>query len=898
MFNAGETNGLTLSVVSLTSVSTTSTVELRVSSTDAFAMVNGATQTLTVTPQPTTPTQVVPPPVVVIEQVTFTVTLSPDTVVAGAEATLTVTPLSALPRLVTVSVDVFETGVLSNVFPSTLVFNAGETNGLTLSVMSLASVSTTSTVELSVSGDAFAMVNGATQTLTVTPQPTTPTQVVPPPVVVIEQVTFTVTLSPDTVVAGAEATLLITPLSALPRLVTVSVSVLETGVLSNVFPSTLVFNAGEASGLTLSVMSLASVSTTSTVELRVSSTDAFAMVNGATQTLTVTPQPTTPTQVVPPPAVVIEQVTFTVMLSTMSVTAGESATLTVTPLSALPRLVTVSVSVSETGVLSNVFPSELVFDTGKTTALMVTLDTLDTLSVSATVEVSVTTTDGFTTINGKTQSLVVTPQPTTTTPTQVIPPPTVVLEQVTFTVTLNPNPVVAGETATLTVTPLSALPRLVTVSVSVSETGVLSGMFPSTLVFSVGETTALSVSVMSSASVSTTSTVELRVSGDAATTINGAPQTLTVTPQPTTPTQVVPPPAVGIAQVTFTVMLSPDTVIAGESATLTVTPLSALPRLVTVSVAVSAAGMLSNVFPSTLVFNTGETAGLTLSVGSLASVSTTSTVELRLSGDAFTTINGATQTLTVTPLAPVIPPPVVLDHVTFTVTVSTLNVTAGDSVILTITPSEDLPRNVTLNIAVVDNGNALTNTPLTPFTIGMGTRAGTVITLNTDRTLSNSAMVEIMVSSDNYTTINNAMQILTVTPQQVTFTVTFSPNSVVAGETATLTVTPSGILPRDISLSIDYRDTNSVLERTPRRVLNFTAGTASAETVTIRTMSGMSQLSTVTIMVTTPDAFTTIVSGTQSLTVTPLAPVVPPVVVVEQVTFTVALSPERSDSWS
>ena len=301
------------------------------------------------------------------------------------------------------------------------------------------------TIEVS-GGDAFTTIVSPTVTLTVTPQ----------------AVTFTVTLSPDTVVAGETATLTVTSLVALPRLVTVSVSVSETGVLSDVFPSTFVFSTGKT--LSVNLVSLPSVSTTSTVELRVTSADAFTSVSGATQTLTVTSQPV----VVPPPAVVLEQVTFTVTLSPDTVVAGETATLTITPLSALPRLVTVSVSVSETGVLSDVFPSTLVISTGETTGLTLSVGSLASVSTTSTVELSVSG-DASTTVNGATQTLTVTPQPV------VVPPPTVVLEQVTFTVTLNPDTVVAGATATLTVTPLSALPRLVTVSVSVSETGVLSG---------------------------------------------------------------------------------------------------------------------------------------------------------------------------------------------------------------------------------------------------------------------------------------------------------------------------------------------------------------------------------------------------------------------------------------
>ena len=526
-----------------------------------------------------------------LEQVTFTVALNPDTVVAGATATLTVTPLSALPRLVTVSVSVSETGVLSGVFPSTLVFNTGETTGLTLSVGSLASVSTTSTVELRVSGDASTTVNGATQTLTVTPQ----------------AVTFNVSLSDTDVTAGDQSTLTVTSASgALPRDITLDVDVTDTGTaLSGTFPTTITVANGAMAG-TLVLDTLATLSAVATVDITLTTMYAFTKINTPTLMLTVTPQ-----------AVMLD-----VSLSAPSVVAGTPATLTVTSASgALPRDITLDVDVTATGTaLSGTFPTTLTVANGAMAGTL-SLNTLDTLSQTETVQITVSGGGAFTKINTPTLMLTVTPQ------------------MVTLEVSLSAPSVVAGTPATLTVTSTSgALPRDITLDVDVTATGTaLSGTFPTTLTVANGAM-AGTLSLNTLDTLSQTATVQITVSGGGAfTKINTPTQTLRVTPLPV------------LEQVTFTVTLDPAMVVAGETATLTITPLSALLRTATVSVAVSETGVLSSVFPRELVFSTGETTGVTLSVGSLASVSTTSTVELSVSSDRYATIVSATQMLTVTP---------------------------------------------------------------------------------------------------------------------------------------------------------------------------------------------------------------------------------------------------------
>ena len=109
------------------------------------------------------------------------------------------------------------------------------------------------------------------------------------------------------------------------------------------------------------------------------------------------------------------------------------------------------------------------------------------------------------------------------------------------------------------------------------------------------------------------------------------------------------------------------------------------------------------------------------------------------------------------------------------------------------------------------------------------------------------------------------------------------------GTTATLTVfASSGNVPRAITLDIGVIDPSNALSGTMTTV-TLNRGDFFVS-VPLNTVDTLTSVATVTVMVSDSDPFTTITDSPQTFMVTPLAPVVPPVAVIEQVTFTVMLN--------
>ena len=427
------------------------------------------------------------------DQVTFTVGLSTDTVMAGKTTALTITPSDTLPRDITVTVSVTDPdNVLTNssVVARDYVFATGTTSARTITLDTLDTLSVMKTAGVRVTTtDAFTTISGATQTLTVTPP----------------QITLAVSLNAN-IMGGTTAMLTVssTNVSVVPRTVTLTISAIDPNNALSSTPTTLTINSGDSVGSVL-LNTVNTLSTVATVTITVSDSDPFTTITGATQTLTVTPA----------------QLTLAVspIGSAGIVMGGTTAMLQVSATSgAVPRAITLTIDITDPSSALSSTPTILTIPMGES-AGSVMLTTFNALSTVATVTITVSDSDPFTTITGATRRLTVTPQPVTLTVSRIG----------------SAGIVMGGTTATLTVFASSGnVPRAITLDIGVIDPSNALSSTPTILTIPMGES-AGSVMLTTFNTLSTVATVTITVSdSDPFTTITGATQTLTVTPQPVT----------------------------------------------------------------------------------------------------------------------------------------------------------------------------------------------------------------------------------------------------------------------------------------------------------------------------------------------------------------------------
>lgn len=790
-------------------VGDTRTVQIGLNTADAFVAFNTQTQTLTISPIP---------------RATVNVTLTPNNLVGGNSAVLTVTPVGTVAREITFRAGTGGLGrdfvtnhnaLLANIFR----IRANSSSSSVFTINTRAITSQQDFTILIETRDVNTVINNAGQTLRITPP--------------LAPATFNVTLTPSSVTGGSNATLIITPSGTLPRAIQLSLSIVDTGfALAN--RNTLRNNAiNFATGATAANAQSLSVMTNiiaadRTVQIEVRTNDGGTTINGNMQTLTVTASP---------------QATFNVTL-TDSVTGGNDATLTVTPAAALPRAINLTLSVTDANnALVNataVGNRVLRFTNGQTGALGEVIQT-NAVTADSTVMITVQTTDTRTTINNAIQTLTVTAAPVAT-----------------INVTLSPTSVVGGNATTLTLTPASALPRAIRVTVAVTDSGNAltnsAGLANREFNFASGATGALTQNIATNA-VAANQMVQIMLSTtDGRTNITNSAQTLTVTQAP---------------QVTFSVT-DLSNVFSGTAITVRVTPAAALPRGIAVTVTpVDNGNALTNANARTLSFGNGATGAMTTTYQTNA-VTSNQVVQFTVaSADARTTVTNAVQMVVVQPT----PEPTVD-------VVITDSVVGGRDALFQISPSGTLPRAIAVTVAVVDSGNALSNAAAVTgrtFSFASGQTSANVVTVNlTTNVVTSQQTVQFTVSStDPRAVIINAVQTLTVAPvTPATFNVSLTPTSVQGGSPATLVITPVGALPRAINLTLAVTDSGNALTNAAAlrgQTVAFTSGATAPENVSITTRA-ITANQAVQFTVQTADTATTINNAMQTLTVTALPP--------------------------
>ena len=375
---------------------------------------------------------------------------------------------------------------------------------------------------------------------------------------------------------------------------------------------------------------------------------------------------------------------------------------------------------------------------------------------------------------------------------------------------LNPTSVVGGGASVGTVYLVGLADGGSTVNLSSNSS---LAIIPPTLTIPVGATSATTTVTTSGVATKTTATLTA--------TYNSASiaPVLTITPE-------IP------SKVTF----SPSTFVGGGSTTGTVTLGAPAGQDTTVTLAIVSGGTAISSLPASVVVPSGSSTGTFTVVTNAVSVSTTPKISASLNG---TTVNG---TFTVTANTP------------SALTFSPSAVTAGQSSTGTVSFGAAVPTDTTVTLAVTAGSSAVGSIPASVKVVAGATSATFPVT-----TVNVSAKTTVTVSA----TANGGTKTANLTVNANTpNSLSFSPASVVAGQSSTGTVKLLGAAAGDVTVTLAVTAGSSAVTSIPSSVVVPNGATSATFTVVT---ANISATTTVSVSGTANGA-----SKSGNLTVTPI----------------------------